>query len=81
MSMAALIRTTLGRLDAGAVSRGLVAGIAWGILVAAGLIALEAWRCGVICLDSAAFTALLSAAIGIVTIGPLAAIGRPGRPT
>jgi hypothetical protein len=81
MSTAALIRATLGRLDARRVSRGFAAGIAWGVLVAAGLTALESWRCGAICLDSAAFTALLSAAIGIVTIGPLAAIGRPGRPT
>ena len=53
----------------------LVAGIAWGAVVAAGLTALDVWRCGVICLDSAAFTTLLSAAIGIITIGPLAAIG------
>ena len=81
MRTTALIRAASRRLDACAVSRGLLAGIAWGVLVAAGLTTLEAWRCGVICLDSAAFTALLSTAIGIVTIGPLAALGRPGHPT
>lgn len=76
MSQAVSSRVLWRRLDRRSISRGLLAGLAWGILVAAGLTALAAWRCGVICLDTAAHTTLLSAATGILTIGPLVALGR-----
>ena len=60
----------------GALRRGLIAGSAWGLSVAALLIAQDAWNCGVVCLPDAAVTAALSTAAGVVTIGPLAALGR-----
>jgi hypothetical protein len=34
----------------------------------------------VICIDDAALTLLASIALGFVSIGPLAALGRPARP-
>ncbi len=76
MTLSARLRVSLLQLDATALRRGVVAGTGWGIIVAAGLTAVEASQCGVICLDAAAFTALISSAVGIVTIGPLAALGR-----
>jgi hypothetical protein len=66
----------LARLDRRALRRGLLAGTAWGIVVALGLVVMEARRCGVVCLDAAAITLFLSTAAGLVTIGPLAALGR-----
>jgi hypothetical protein len=55
--------------------RALVAGGAWGITMSAGLVTLNAWECGAICLTDAALTSVLSVATGICTIGPLAAWG------
>ena len=63
------------RLDARALRRALLAGSAWGLMVAAGFTALDAWRCGIVGLDTAAITAMVAAPAGILTIGPLAAIG------
>ncbi len=63
------------RLDARALRRALLAGSAWGLLLAAGFTAPEAWECGGVCLAKAANTPMGAAAAGIVTIGPLAAIG------
>jgi hypothetical protein len=81
MTAAALVRPPLfARLDARGVRRGLAAGAAWGLVVGAGLITIEARRCGVICFDDAALTLLASIALGLVSIGPLAALGRPTRP-
>lgn len=62
----------------GALRRGLIAGSAWGLSMAALLIALDAWNCGVVCLSDAAMTTALSTAAGVLTIGPLAALGRRG---
>ena len=56
---------------------GRAAGAAWGLFVGAGLVFIEARRCGVICLDDAAITLILSMAGGIASMGPLAAFGRP----
>ena len=81
MTAPALVRPPLfARLDARGVRRGLAAGAAWGLFVGAGLIAIEAQRCGVICFDDAALTLLASIALGFVSIGPLAALGRRARP-
>lgn len=81
MTAPALVRAPLfARLDARGVRRGLAAGAAWGLFVGAGLIAIKAQRCGVICFDDAALTLLASIALGLVSIGPLAALGRPARP-
>ena len=63
------------RLDARALRRALLAGSAWGLLLAAGFTAVEAWQCGVVCLDTAAITAMVAGAAGIPTLGPPAAIG------
>ena len=79
MTLSARLHASLSQLDAAALRRGLVAGTGWGLIVAAGLTAVEAWRCGVVCLDAAAFTALMASAVGIVTIGPLAALDRVKR--
>ncbi|MBK5961345.1 hypothetical protein CCR97_24525 [Rhodoplanes elegans] len=64
----------------------LLAGAAWGVTVSLGLTATRAWRCGALCLDAAAVDAVVTAAIGVVTIGPLALFRRPAgdrstRPT
>lgn len=75
-------RTALARLapvrpDARLLRRILLAGTAWGLVVSLGLTVTRAWNCGIICLDAAAFDLLVTAAVGTVTIGPLACFGRP----
>lgn len=78
MTVSALARQTLfARLDGRGIRRGLAAGAAWGLFVGAGLVFIEARRCGMICLDDAAITLILSMAGGIASMGPLAAFGRP----
>jgi hypothetical protein len=49
------------------------AGSAWGLTLAAGLIALGALQCGLPCPEDVAITTAVSVATGIVTIGPIAA--------
>jgi hypothetical protein len=81
------MRTTLAQTFAlferlrapAALRRGLMAGTAWGLAVAAALTAMVAWQCGGICIDEMLATAALSIATGIATIGPLAAFGHPVR--
>jgi hypothetical protein len=63
-------------LDARVLRRGVIAGATFGLVVSLGLTAQAALGCGEVCLDRAAADALVSAAIGIVTIGPLAAFAR-----
>ncbi|RAI37982.1 hypothetical protein [Rhodoplanes roseus] len=70
------LRLLAARLDARAMRRMLVAGAAWGVTVSLGLTAARAWSCGTVCLDAAAFDALVTTAIGTVTIGPLACLRR-----
>lgn len=73
----AAIAARLGlRLDRGALVRMVAAGSAWGLVVSLGLTAARAWSCGTVCLDAAAFDAVATAALGIVTVGPIAALGR-----
>jgi hypothetical protein len=60
----------------GALYRGVVAGSAWGLSVAAALIGMHFWNCGVLCLGDAAFTTALSVTAGLATMRPLAAFGR-----
>lgn len=62
--------------DTGALRRGLLAGGAWGLLMAGAFIALAAWQCGGVCAEEAATTAAIAFVAGILTIGPLAAFGR-----
>jgi hypothetical protein len=57
----------------------MVAGILWGLAMGAILSALDAWRCGVICLPDAALTTAVAMVAGICTIGPLAAFGAHPR--
>ncbi|MDC7789268.1 hypothetical protein PQJ75_25230 [Rhodoplanes sp. TEM] len=70
------LRILTSRLDARTLRRMLVAGAAWGMTVSLGLTAMRAWSCGTVCLDAAAFDVLVTAAIGTVTIGPLACLRR-----
>lgn len=56
--------------------RGLLAGSAWGVALATGLITLNAMQCGALCIPDALATLAVSIPAGIVTIGPLAALGR-----
>jgi hypothetical protein len=56
--------------------RGLLAGSAWGLALATGLITLNAMQCGALCVPDALATLAVSIPAGIVTIGPLAALGR-----
>ena len=55
--------------------RGLKAGLAWGALVAAGLIATAFWDCGAVSVADATITTAASIGGGILAIGPLAAFG------
>jgi len=81
--MARLLMTNVLRLPHGlvlpprALRRWLVAGSAWGIVMAALLTAQAAWSCDVLCLSDAALTTALSVAAGLCTIGPLAALRPP----
>lgn len=59
--------------------RGILAGSAWGLALSAGFFGIALWQCGLPCPDDVAFTALVSVATGLVTIGPLAAFAK--RPT
>ncbi|NVO14763.1 MAG: hypothetical protein HXX10_12065 [Rhodoplanes sp.] len=73
---AALARLTPVRLDARLLRRMVLAGTAWGVAALASLTAIRTWRYGTVCLEAAAFDGLVTAMIGTVTIGPLAAVGR-----
>ncbi len=59
-----------------AVMRGLAGGCAWGITVAAALIALTFYQCGTICLGQIVDTTAMSIAAGMLTIGPLVTFRR-----
>jgi hypothetical protein len=65
-------RVTLSRRD---VARGLVAGVAFCIILTAGFAAMSAWQCGGVCLPETADNAALSLAAGLFGIGPVAAYG------
>lgn len=63
-----------------ALKRALIAGAAWGATLTVALTALAAWQCGAfICIDEVAWLGGVSAATGIVAIGPIAALGRPAK--
>jgi hypothetical protein len=64
------------RLDRHATLRMLIAGSAWGVIMATGFVGYALWSCGGVCLEDAALTTVTSIAAGILTIGPLAAFGR-----
>jgi hypothetical protein len=64
------------RLTKGAALRGLIAGAAWGVTLAAGLVGLAFWDCGIVCPDDVVITTGASLAGGILSIGPLAAFAR-----
>lgn len=59
-----------------ALSRAVIAGTAWGLIMGAGLAVLALHDCGGICVPDAALTTAISIAAGILTIGPIAAVGR-----
>jgi len=62
------------RSFSGAGRRALLAGLAWGVPMAAILVSLEVWRCGVLCLTDAAVTLAVVMIGGIATIGVFAAL-------
>jgi hypothetical protein len=63
----------------GGIRRAVIAGSAWGIATAIGLVGLVAWECGGICLSDAAATVAFAVPTGILAVGPLAAwtVARP----
>ncbi|MFZ5693739.1 MAG: hypothetical protein ACOY5F_21095 [Pseudomonadota bacterium] len=65
------------RFDRTALTRAIAGGVAWGAAVAGGLLAVTFAQCGTICLGQIVETLALSAAAGLVTIGPLALLRRP----
>jgi hypothetical protein len=73
---AALLKLELPRLSRHAALRALLAGSAWGVMFAGGMMAYALAKCGFVCLDDAALMTATSVAAGIVTIGPLATFGR-----
>lgn len=60
------------RLAPGALRRGLLAGVAWGVVTGGGLAAINAFSCGVLCVEDAAIAIGISIVAGCGTIGPLA---------
>jgi hypothetical protein len=58
----------------GARKRAFLAGLAWGVPMAALLVSLEVWHCGVLCLTDAAVTLAMAIIGGISTIGMFAAL-------
>lgn len=74
--MTANVATTL-RVDLRMALRIIGAGSAWGLAMAAGFVGLALWNCGVVCPEDVALTTATLIATGIVTIGPLAAFGKP----
>ena len=81
MTTAARIQPLLAQLraDPRALRRVLIAGAGWGVLFAAAFTALRAWQCGSICLEETLTLTAISVAAGILTMGPLAALGRARR--
>lgn len=67
----------LARPDARTLRRGVLAGTAFGLTVSLGMTALAVVAGRPVCLDTTALDAVVSAAIGIATIGPLAAFPLP----
>ncbi|MBS0535531.1 MAG: hypothetical protein JSR72_15860 [Proteobacteria bacterium] len=66
--------------DRTALLRGLVAGLAWGLVMAAGLLGMAYAQCGLSCDLDVATTTAICVATGLVAIGPLAALARrPAR--
>jgi hypothetical protein len=63
----------------GTILRGVTAGTAWGLIVAAALLALSFHQGGTICLGQMVETTVLSIAAGIVAIGPLVLLRRPAQ--
>jgi Mg/Co/Ni transporter MgtE len=63
------------RLAPNEARRGLIAGSAWGLVLAAGFAAMSAWECGGICLPEVALTTAVSVLTGVLAIGPVAAFG------
>jgi hypothetical protein len=59
-----------------ALRRGLLAGSAWGLALASGLIGVEVAQCGGLCVPDALATLAVAIPAGIVTKGPHAAHGR-----
>jgi hypothetical protein len=73
---ATLLKIQLPRLSKRASLRAVIAGIAWGVIFSGGMMAYALAHCGFVCLDDAALMTATSIAAGIVTIGPVAALGR-----
>jgi hypothetical protein len=55
------------------------AGTAWGLTVAVGFIAMDVISCGAVCIDQSAITTALCVAVGIIGIGPFAALHQDQR--
>ena len=68
------------RVDRNALMRGVLAGIAWGLIMTAALLGMAYAQCGLTCELDVATTTAVSVGTGLVAIGPLALIGRrPAR--
>jgi hypothetical protein len=68
-------------LDRGALARWFIAGNAWGLTLAAFLLARNMQACGLPCPDDAAFLTALCVGTGLLTIGPFAAFAPRARNT
>jgi hypothetical protein len=58
-------------------TRIIVAGGAWGTMLAAGLLAINVPQCGLPCPLDATVTTAICVGVGLVTIGPFAAFASP----
>jgi hypothetical protein len=64
------------RFDRSVLMRGLLSGLAWGLVMSAGLLGMAYAQCGLSCDLDVATTTAICVATGLVTIGPLAAFAR-----
>ena len=71
--MGVALRSLSIRWPPGARKRAMLAGFAWGVPMAALLVSIETWHCGVLCLTDAAVTLAAAVGGGISTIGVFAA--------
>lgn len=65
------------RFDRFALTRMILAGSAWGLIVSAGFFVIALFQCGVPCPTDIAVVTTACVGTGIVTIGPLAAVVSP----
>jgi hypothetical protein len=73
---AALVSHLRPHFDRRTLVRGLIAGSAWGLVLALGFFGIAVAQCGLPCPDDMAMTTLTCVGTGWLTIGPLVAFAK-----